>query len=319
MTLNEVSQVPNRAPHHERGHRGGLVFPILLIGIGIVFLLQNLGWVNVSIWDVAVRFWPVLLIAVGIDVLIGRRSAIGSLIGLLIIVPLIAFFAYLVPVRSIVVGPIASSQVAVPLNGATKSDVQLSFGAGTLVIGSAPEGINAVEGSIIVPEQEQVRTNVRREGDTVFYEARSTHGNQVWFPGHGNDERRWDIQLNPDVATNLRVDSGVGKATVDLSRTHVNTARLGGGIGELTLTLPRQVPIQARVDGGMGRVLVYVPKGMGLHVYVDGGIGGVEVPASYRKSGKEYWSAAYAGATQLSELRIDGGIGKVEIVELIGE
>ena len=54
--------------------RGGLVGPIILIGLGVVFLLNNLGFLEWSVWDVLLRTWPLLLIAWGIDLLIVRRT-----------------------------------------------------------------------------------------------------------------------------------------------------------------------------------------------------------------------------------------------------
>jgi len=36
------------------------------------------------------RLWPVLLIAIGLDILFGRRSAIGSLIALVLVIAVIA-------------------------------------------------------------------------------------------------------------------------------------------------------------------------------------------------------------------------------------
>jgi hypothetical protein len=47
---------------------------VILIGLGVVFLLNNPGILNWSVWDVIFRLWPVLLIAAGLDILIGRRA-----------------------------------------------------------------------------------------------------------------------------------------------------------------------------------------------------------------------------------------------------
>ena len=43
---------------------------IFLIGIGIVFLLDNLGYVNISITQIIKIYWPVILIWMGIEKLI---------------------------------------------------------------------------------------------------------------------------------------------------------------------------------------------------------------------------------------------------------
>lgn len=39
-------------------------FVILLIGV--LFLINNLGWADIDIWEFITRFWPVILIYIGI-------------------------------------------------------------------------------------------------------------------------------------------------------------------------------------------------------------------------------------------------------------
>ena len=62
----------------------------MLIGLSLTFLLRNLGLVDMDIWLALLRLWPILLIAVGLDILIGRRSLSGSLLVAAITVALIA-------------------------------------------------------------------------------------------------------------------------------------------------------------------------------------------------------------------------------------
>jgi len=47
--------------------RDSLVWGIILIAVGIVFLLERLG---IDLWDKAWRFWPVILIVWGASKLI---------------------------------------------------------------------------------------------------------------------------------------------------------------------------------------------------------------------------------------------------------
>jgi len=43
-------------------HRDSLIWGVILIAIGIIFLLEQFG---VDVWDTAWRFWPVILIVWG--------------------------------------------------------------------------------------------------------------------------------------------------------------------------------------------------------------------------------------------------------------
>ena len=59
----------------------------MLIGFGVLLLLSNLGVFPESGWAVLWRFWPVALVALGLDVLIGRRSLGGVIAsGVLILI-----------------------------------------------------------------------------------------------------------------------------------------------------------------------------------------------------------------------------------------
>ncbi len=59
------------------GSRGSLVGPAVLVGLGIILLLNNFGALPWSVWETIFRLWPVLVIGVGLDLLIGRRSIWG--------------------------------------------------------------------------------------------------------------------------------------------------------------------------------------------------------------------------------------------------
>jgi hypothetical protein len=56
----------------ERRHRRGFVGPLILIALGLVFLLDNLGLLGRDVWHLLGQFWPLVLIAVGLEQLIGH-------------------------------------------------------------------------------------------------------------------------------------------------------------------------------------------------------------------------------------------------------
>ena len=60
---------------HDRSHRPGdrLVWGLILIAVGVLFLLQNV--LNIEVWDYAWKFWPLILILWGAQkVLDGLRK-----------------------------------------------------------------------------------------------------------------------------------------------------------------------------------------------------------------------------------------------------
>ncbi len=52
----------------------GRIGAVVLIVVGAVFLLNNLGIAHLSIREIAGTWWPVLLIIAGLSLLLRRRS-----------------------------------------------------------------------------------------------------------------------------------------------------------------------------------------------------------------------------------------------------
>jgi hypothetical protein len=68
--------------HHDREirQRGSLVGPLILIGLGIIFLLSNLGLMTGDVWDTIARLWPLILVAIGLDGILRRGGLVGSVL-----------------------------------------------------------------------------------------------------------------------------------------------------------------------------------------------------------------------------------------------
>ena len=62
-----MASSPPQAPHP----RPSLVWPIVLVSIGVLFLLNNLGILAEDIWLPLLRLWPLVLILIGIEILVG--------------------------------------------------------------------------------------------------------------------------------------------------------------------------------------------------------------------------------------------------------
>ncbi|MCX6028628.1 MAG: DUF5668 domain-containing protein [Chloroflexi bacterium] len=301
--------------HHHR--RGGLVWPVILIGAGIVFLLNNLGMLSWSIWDTLFRLWPVLLIAVGLDILIGRRSAWGSLIVATLLLAALAAAIWLgVPQWGRVAsGPLTTESISEPLNGATSADVEIGFGAGGLNLQALDETAGLIEGQVMLSPGEHLDRQYNKSGDVAHYELKSRGLTTVW-PGQAWDEQKvWNLGLNRDVPIRLTIGAGVGRSNFDLSGLSVTSLDLTGGVGQVTLTLPQRGRLDAKIQGGIGEVIVIVPRGVAARIRTEGGLGGVTVNGSFSQSGNTYTSPGFSSAENRADLKVEGGIGHVIVRE----
>ncbi|MCT4508641.1 MAG: DUF5668 domain-containing protein [Tepidibacter sp.] len=55
-------------------NKGGLIWGILFIVLGIGWTLENFNIIHVDTIDILVKFWPVILIGIGVNIIFGNRK-----------------------------------------------------------------------------------------------------------------------------------------------------------------------------------------------------------------------------------------------------
>jgi hypothetical protein len=302
-----------------RERRGSLVGPLILIGLGLVFLLNNLGMVSWDVWDIIARFWPILLIAIGLDILIGRRSILGSLLALAVVVVVVGAGLWLIT-SQVAPGPaLTYESIDQSLEGATRADVTIGFGAGALRVGVAPEGSSLITGRVALGQGEHLVRDFRKSGDTAVLTLRSEGFAFFPFVGRWNADKLWDLRLSPDVLLHLNINTGVGESTLDMERLKLTELDLHAGVGKVTLTLPGRGQMQASINGGIGEVAVRIPAGVAARVHATAGVGNSQVVGTYQRQNGVYVSPGYDTAENRVDLEVKGGIGKITVQQYQGE
>ena len=301
--------------------RGGLVGPVILIGLGVVFLLNNLGILPWSVWEVILRLWPILLVAAGLDLLLGRRSIWGSLLALVLTAAVLAAVLWLVGAGVIRGQAVAAEEITQSLDGATRAEVVVAPAVGTLRLGSLPESDNLIAGVIRPVSGERVAREFAVEGETAIFGLRSAGSFTAvdLFGGGWGEERGWDLGLNAGVPVDLEVSMGVGASEVDLTGVQVRDLEVSMGLGQTTVVLPGEGGFQARIDGAIGQTIVVIPAGLETRVHVDTGIAGRQLPADYRQQDDVYTSPGYGSAPNRVDLEVSQAIGNISIRRAGGE
>ncbi|MDH7489014.1 MAG: DUF5668 domain-containing protein [Anaerolineae bacterium] len=296
----------------KKPRRGGLVWPIILIGLGVVFLLNNLGVLPWDIWGTLLRMWPVILIAIGLDLIIGWRSVWGSLVALVLIALVLAGGIWLAYTAA---GPtVATTEtVAYPLGGATQASVEIAQAVGELRVRALPAGsANLAQGTLQLARGETV-TRSFIGGDTARLSIKSDKRN--WGPevmGVQN-ARVWDLALNGGVPMVLELDLAVGKMTADLSGLDVSAADVKVAVGDATVRLPSQGRSAVKVSVAVGNLAVEIPRGVEARVRSGAALAGRSFPSGWARDGDTYTSPGYATAQHRVELETDVALGNLTV------
>jgi len=312
--MSEPQQTPPAQGNgRSKGRRRGLVGPVILIAIGIIFLLQNFDLLPWDVWTVIWRGWPAILILVGLDMLIGRRSGWGTFI-VLVLAALLIWAVLSGAGRG--GGGTTTIPFAQKLEGATSAEVRIASGIASLRIEASDDRDALAEGTIQETSLHPVTRSFQKSGETARFTLGVGDPEDLWWPGDWDRPSRWDIRLGRGVPIRLIVNTGIGKATLDLSELDISGLDVHSGVGETSIKLPARGRMAARIHAGIGEVVIAIPRSMAARLRFDTGLGSVRVPAEYRQEGEKGYVSPLADAANMVDLDVDGGIGGITIKEI---
>lgn len=294
--------------------RRGLVGPILLIGLGVLFLLNNLGMLQWTVWEVAWRLWPIALIGLGLDLMIGRRSLLGSIVVVVLMVLAFAGGVYWMNVQAQTGQPLRQQGFTQPLQGATSADVDIHFGIGRLNIGALQDSQDLIKGSLTLNPGESPVQSFRLEGSKAVYNLRSEGISTGWFMGQSYRSKIWDLKLNPHIPIYLAVHGGASQTQMDLSGLKLSGLEYTLGVGQGQVILPDRGNFDVVVHGGVGQFTIIVPTGMEARVEMSGWLGSTNFRGSYQRNDHTITTPGFQNATNRVDMKVEGGIGQITII-----
>ncbi len=302
---------------NERHERESIVGPILLIGLGVIFLLNNLGLLAWHSWGTLLRLWPVLLIAWGIELIFGDDSIWGQIIAAALIVAALAGAVWLTATPSRL-GAEQTLEISHPLDDAARATIRLERGAGRIIVDALEDSTDLVEGVAYHLKGEKIREDYDKVGNEAIFTLTSQNLFAQFTP-QSSASPAWELSLNPRPDLTLNADLGVGEFSFDLSDMNLDEVVIDFAVGSTTVTLPEAGDYTLDIDGAIGQIIIEVPRGTAVRIDPDTALVGSDFPASYREAGDAYVSPGYDEAESYAEVAVDLAIGSVDVRELGGD
>jgi hypothetical protein len=320
-----------------------IFWPILLIGIGIIWLLANLEIIPGVNWRILWRFWPFILIAIGLDVIFARRSPIlGALLGFATVALAILIMVFAPSLGLVTSTEISTDRFTEPVGLTKSAQVDIELSVGPIAIDALSDSTQLLDaeithvGKILFESQgeEEKKVTLQQEKDLTF--------NRFEWPEEDLD---WDIGLNPEVPIFLELKGGVGDAELDLSELQITgidvdldvgglnltlptmddmyTVKVNGGVGEVRITILEGANLRLDLEGDVGDFVVNVPEDAAVSLDANTDVGNIKVPSSFiKRSGEEdhfigesgIWeTSGYRSADRRISIDFNGGVGDLII------
>lgn len=303
--------------------RRGVFWPLVFIALGLVFLLQNLGFIAGISWLAVASLWPLLLVLIGLDIAFAQRWPVATLAAELVVIAgglaLIAFAPNISP-GIVVFGDGAgtgAADVSAPRAGAGQLDLTVNAGAvhSYRLSGGAGDLVEAHSADANL----RLRTSTRGSTTNVRLDQVSPSG--VF---RATDLGAIEVRVANDVPTSLTLNAGAGDFDVDLTNVILTGARVNVGASSMRFILPKPSgDVTVRIEGGASNITITLPDGVEASVSSGGGLLSLKNENSRLGNGSDssgcfachevLTTTGYAGAHDRLTINVTAGASSIVI------
>ncbi len=322
----------------------GYFWGVILLAFGLLLLAKTMGWFHID-WGRITDFWPLLLIAAGLSLILGRgQSWSGPITALLIAIAI----------------PTAIINKAHHKWDRFKDDVHIDFddddddndndnnnddfnsdsgnGSNGYFSENLPNGIKTAQlnfgagaGSFRIEGTTSKLIEANTESQLGGY-ILTTKSNDVDktstvnFKMEGNDSTKihidnWDdvdnkakIQLNDSPVWSMKLEVGAGKADFDLSDYKVQKVDLDAGVAKIDLKVGDKEPqTEIDIDAGVASIDIDVPESSGCELTTKGALNIKDLDGLEKISENLYRTSNFDKASKKVKISYEGGLSTLKI------
>jgi hypothetical protein len=297
----------------------GLLFPLVLIAIGVIVLLANTGVLSAGALQRLGDLWPLLLVILGLQLILNhtlprQQATFIGLAATVVIVIVAVVYAALAPAA-----PFGARQAdsSGRLGGLAAATLDLNYGGATLDIQAGNLGDSLYQAHVDYPGTDNP-PNISLDQESGTLEIRESSSFSNFSPSHwfGPTRRHVLITLTDRIPWSIQIGGGAANQRLDLRHLQLSKLQISGGANRLDAQLPApKGTVLIDVSGGASNVALRAPAHSEWRVAVSGGVSAVTVNGSSSGSlggDLQQQSPAYTSATDRFDIEISGGASHID-------
>jgi len=277
---------------------------VMLVFFGLLWLLAEAGVLPSAsgVW----RLWPLLVMALGFDLVSGRSPHRRVLAGLAA-AALVLLGLFWVFMPSSGNGNFTEREVHIPLAaGVSEANLSIRTQIANLDISPSPAGNqDLLSGHFQLYRDEKLPTKKRQHGNVAYIDVTSKTPLVKHREGPGP---YWRVWLSRKPLYRLDFSLAVGNTRLDLRGLQVASLELDTQVGNATVYLPDHSGSFA-ISSGTGNLTVYLPPRVAVSLNINKGVGSLEVRGL--EGGGGNWRR---GNGPTLKLQIGSRVGRVRVL-----
>jgi len=291
---------------------------LVLIAIGLLWLLRNLGILPGDVFRLIMPWWPLLLVFLGLKaIFLPRRStSIGAL--LLALVLLGVGYLGIFPAEQGVSGPWVTTTVPIPIGASLPREVphvvlnaNIAASSFYLRAGDPAMPYLAKTRSRGLPLHQTIGAwGAQNEVIGLSHLSQGLHRSNL-----GQLGSQVVTELNPKQAFALEILVSAAAADLDLRGLNLTEVKLRLDAGQATLHLPDQLQqLAIAVEANAADVKLVIPENVAARIRVDSEVAMVVVDESrFQRQGEFFVSREYDQSARRILVSVDLAVGRLRI------
>lgn len=302
-----------------------IIWGLIFLFIGGILLLDNFGVIDFH-WQIVWRFWPLILIVIGANMLFSRGDAARSgIVAVIITLAALAFIAYqgtkydgFQPERWADIHEEDASNnrqstdsiFSEPLPaGIHRAELNISGGASSYKLRDTTSELFSASVKSTFGNYSLLR--ISRDSVAVLNFKMS--GNKRWKM-NGRNRNEALIKLSPVPVWDLNLEIGAGKIDFDLSAFKLRKLRFEGGAASVEMKLGMPVGLtDVSAESGVSEIKFSIPKAAACQINVDSGLSDTNFDGFVKKDDDTYETENFQTAKNKIVINLEGGLSKFEV------
>ena len=299
----------------------GFGFAAVLVLLGVFGFLWNLQVLPYGFWGEFWRLWPLLLVAVGLNLILSRRRAwIGSVAALAVVASALgAAWALAAASTPTLDASVSRESILVQHDGAQSARLNLNVEGGDLLLtGGAPPGLLLVgesQGSLAEEADPQVQARTSDSRRTV--DVRLNADWDFEFPSRQkSSSARWVLRHAGGLPTDIHVEAGTSAFELDLRELNVQSLSVGAGAADIKVVLPANAGrTTAKFTFGVADLDITIPPDVAARIAFHGGASNVDIDTSRfpQQPDGAYVSPGFESAANQVTITLEAGLSDITI------